>query len=479
VGLIVAGATILDGVSDTPVVGKSIWIENGRIKAIARPEELGTPITPSVQRIEVRGKHVIPGLMNANVHLLAGAMLPGTLVQCFDCLEDVAAEAAQVALKNGLTTVFDTMGPRKPLVSLRDRINAGSVPGSRFYCAGWIVGLDGIFSRDFIPAATEVFSAHLVERVNSLCAENVGPALTWMTPEQVAQEVRTYIGKGIDFVKYASSEHRWADPTTTLVFSPRVQAAIVEEAHRAGLTAQAHTIAPESLHVAVEAGCDVIQHCNITGPFPLPESTLELIARRKTGAVIFPFTRRRFEWIMANSPNDRAYKTTMNANCRRLLDAGALLMLANDGSLWGPDLLTDPKFAKSWFAPGEDDLSALDQGHFVWFKAMEEMGMRPMEMLKAATRNIAVAYKKDKDLGTLEPGKLADLVILDRDPLQSAENYRAIHMVIKGGDIVDRDALPLHPILTRPVEPPSEETRAHRRHRHIGRSGFPACPLCQ
>jgi hypothetical protein len=182
---------------------------------------------------------------------------------------------------------------------------------------------------------------------------------------------------------------------------------------------------------------------------------------------------------MANSPNDRAYKTTMNANCRRLLEVGALLLLANDGSLWGPELASDPRFAKSWFAPGEDNLTALDDGHFAWFKAMEEMHMAPMEMLKAATHNIAVAYGKEKELGTLTAGKIADLVILDQDPLQSAEHYRSIHMVIKDGRIIDREALPSTRVLTNPLPPLTEAMQRYRAQRHIGRSGLPVCPVCR
>jgi imidazolonepropionase-like amidohydrolase len=468
--LAIVGGTIIDGNGGKPIENGVILVEGNRISAIGADS---VAIPPQCKKIPASGKYVIPGLMNANVHFLGGVLSPANFLRYMDSFEDLALEAAQVALKNGLTTVFDTVGPRKPLVRLRDRINAGERLGSRFFCAGWLIGLDGSCSRDFNHTAADLISTSLVERINGLFVENVGPALTWMTPEQVAAEVRTYIGKGIDFIKYASSEHRWGDPTTTLLFSPRVQAAIVEEAHRAGVTAQAHTLSPESLRVAVEAGCDLIQHCNITGPFPIPETTLELMVRRRTGAVIFPFTQRRFDWIMANSPNDRAYKTTMNLNCRNLLKAGATLLLANDAAIWGPDLATDPRFAKSWFAPGEDNLAALDDGHFVWFKAMEEMGMAPMEMLGAATRNIAVAYGKDRDLGTLEKGKIADILILDRNPLEAAENYRSIHMILKDGVPVDRDALPANPILTRKPEDPSEETLAYRAHLRIGRAGSP------
>jgi adenine deaminase len=78
-------------------------------------------------------------------------------------------------------------------------------------------------------------------------------------------------------------------------------------------------------------------------------------------------------------------------------------------------------------------------------------------MLRAATLNIATAYGKEKDLGTLEPGKIADLLILDRNPLESAEHYRSIHCIIKDGALVDRDALPTEPLLTRPLEHAPEE----------------------
>src|SRR6185369_966410 len=99
------------------------------------------------------------------------------------------------------------------------------------------------------------------------------------------------------------------------------------------------------------------------------------------------------------------------------------------------------------------------------------------ELLKAATINIAKAYGKDKDLGTLEKGKLGDLLVLDRDPFASAENYRSIRTIVKGGAVIDHEKLPEKPFLTLPLEEPSPEVRAYRAHRHVGRSGFPMCPL--
>jgi len=74
---------------------------------------------------------------------------------------------------------------------------------------------------------------------------------------------------------------------------------------------------------------------------------------------------------------------------------------------------------------------------------MSENGMRPLDALLAATRNIAAAYHKLDQLGTLEKGKVADLVVLNADPLQNINNVRKISMVIKEGQVVDREKLPL------------------------------------
>ena len=76
-----------------------------------------------------------------------------------------------------------------------------------------------------------------------------------------------------------------------------------------------------------------------------------------------------------------------------------------------------------------------------------DSGMSPSEVIVAATRNVAAAYKKLDELGTLEAGKRADLVVLDADPLADIANLRKIHLVMKDGRVVDRDALPLKKIL--------------------------------
>src|SRR3979490_87027 len=101
--LLITGATIIDGNAERPIEGKSILIEGARIKAIDSDGQF--PIQPTMETIDADGRYLIPGLMNANVHLLSDVRLEN-LARHQDCFEDLIVEAAQVALKSGLTTVF-------------------------------------------------------------------------------------------------------------------------------------------------------------------------------------------------------------------------------------------------------------------------------------------------------------------------------------------------------------------------------------
>ena len=111
------------------------------------------------------------------------------------------------------------------------------------------------------------------------------------------------------------------------------------------------------------------------------------------------------------------------------------MLLATDAGMMDPDAAESMKPKMRVERPTE-----LGEAHFLWFKAMVEKGMTPMDAIVSATRNIAAAYHKLDQLGTLEAGKLADLVVLDADPLQDVNNIRKISMVMKDGQVVDRDS---------------------------------------
>ena len=441
----IVGATVIDGRGEAPVKDAVVLIEDGRIAAVG--PRASVPVPPGTREVDGAGKYVIPGLMDANVHLVLGSAIE-FIVRYEGRYEELIEEAAQVTLKNGLTTVFDSWGPLQPLLNVRDRIKRGEAVGSRMFVAGNIVGFSGPFGRDFNSAAETTASRALVKRINPIWEENVGQSLIYMSPEQVRVEIRKYLGRGIDFLKYGVSGHVL---TNFLQFSPAAQRAIIEETHKAGLIVQTHTTSVESLRQAIEMGVDMMQHAASTGPVAIPDSTIQLALDRKLYLAVQPRTARRLE-IELKQAEERSPDSITRFNERirhenqiRLVKAHVPLLLATDAGMMDPD-------AAEQMSPQMriDRLTELGEGHFHWFKAMVEKGMTPMEAIVSATRNIAAAYHKLDQIGTIEKGKVADLVVLDADPLQDINNIRRISTVIKDGQIVDRDTLPLKRVLTAP-----------------------------
>jgi len=449
----ITGATLIDGTGGAPVRDAVIVIDGRKISAVGARGQVTIPTGATI--VAAAGKYVVPGLMDANVHLVLGSSIE-FITRYEGRYEDLIEEAAQVTLKNGVTTVFDSWGPLQPLITVRDRINKGELVGSRTYIAGNIVGLSGPFGRDFNVAAETTATKALVRRINRTWEENTGPDLMWFTPEQIHRDIRRYITRGIDFLKYAASGHREED---FLQFSPEQQQAIVDECHRAGIIVQTHTTSVESLRQALEAGVDMLQHGSVTGPTPIPESTIQLMLDKKVYCAVQPRTAKRLAIELEQAadavPSRRAAERlqTWHDNEVRLVKAHVPLLLATDAGMMDPDAYESmkPKMRT-------ERSTELGEGHFLWFKAMVEKGMTPMDAIVAATRNIAAAYHKLNDLGTVQAGKIADLVVLDANPLQDVNNIRKISMVMKDGQVVDRDRLPLKKVLSVSRNPGSKPT---------------------
>jgi imidazolonepropionase-like amidohydrolase len=442
---VIAAGTVIDGTGREPLTDATIVIEGSRLAEIG---PRGTVTVPAGARtIDARGKFIVPGLMDANVHLVLGSSIE-FIVRHEGRYDQLIEEAAQVTLSNGLTTVFDSWGPLQPLLDVRDRINRREVPGSRMFAAGNIIGFSGPFGRDFNGDAEGTATKALVSRINRIWEENTGPDLLWMTPDQVRFEVRKYATRGMDFLKYGASGHRL---TNLIQFSPETQRAIVEEGHRAGKIVQTHTTSVDSLRQGLEAGVDMMQHAASTGPVPIPDSVIRLALDRKAYLAVQPRTKRRLEIELKRAEEASPHSITRfnervrHENQERLIKAGVPLLLATDAGMMDPDAVADlsPELRT-------DRLTELGEGHFLWFRAMVEKGMTPMQAILAATRNVAAAYRVLDRLGTLERGKQADLLVLEANPLTNVENLRRIEMVIKDGHVVDRAQLPLRRVLTRP-----------------------------
>lgn len=460
----IVGGTILDGNGGAPIDDGVILIDGNRILAVG---DRSIPIPPHAKQIQVTGKFVIPGLMYPQVILVLPAW-PPDLIRCEGRYDEVAIEAAQLALKGGVTTVFDHGGPRDPLIKARNAINEGRAIGARIYLCGHWVGLGGPFSPDISDHGKEEVGEHSFEslamhaisaadvgfkaRTNALWEDNIGQALIRMSLEEVRQEVRTYVRSGIDYVSYAVNAHR-LPAYEYISFSPRVQRMIVEEAHRAGLQVQAiFATTEEGVNLALDSGADIVAAVPYAGK-PMSAETLALIAQRGIFANIVAQSSDETEWYRRQPPN-AFYPGVLKQveaselDHRGLILAGARIISAGNNLMNSAEVQS---LLRS--ATGVPRITQIGEGHVRGLQGLQDKGMAPMDALMAATRNVARAFKVDEDLGTLERGKFGDLVVLDKNPLENPQNYLAIHLVMKGGKVIDRDALPTQRLWTAaPVE---------------------------
>jgi imidazolonepropionase-like amidohydrolase len=452
----IVNGTVIDGTGAAPKPNSVILIEGKKITAVGAKKQVS--VSPNSRIIDAAGKYVIPGLIDTNVHLVlavASLMPPELLGKYEDRLDQIAAEAAQISLKNGVTTVFDSWGPLQPLLNVRDRIRRGELIGSRVFVAGNIVGLSGPLGRDFMNATQmSVLSPAFATRINKMWEQNVGPELLDDSPEEVRAEIRKYIGRGIDFMKFAASAHpNQRGRGDWLIFSPEVAKIIVEEGHKAGIIVQTHTTTIESLRLALLAGIDMGQHPESVGAHDLPDDLVKMIVDRSVYCGVISYTKdyvaaEKEIWEMTGGKSTRWPPTILDhwqgVNIPKLIRAGALITMESDGGTRDPDTASYPSVRLSKIDP-----TVFGEAHFFWLEAMVEKGMTPMNAIVSSTKNGAAAYHHLEQFGTLEPGKFADLVILDADPLENISNVRKIALVMKEGSTVDRDRLPEQRVLTK------------------------------
>jgi imidazolonepropionase-like amidohydrolase len=447
----IVGGTVIDGNGGAPIKDGVIVMEGKRISAVG---DRATPVPAHAKTIFADGKFVIPGFIGETI--LIREYYATTFVRYEGRYDELVVEASQLALKGGLTTVIDLFGPRDDLLNARTAINEGKTIGPRIrLCGGW-VGTGGYFNPDNVDegfkSVGKVLGPPMLERINSRWKCNVGEELTRMSPVEVREEIRKYAETGIDFLFVATTCGYGAE--TAFRFSPRVLQAIIEEAHRAGLVVDSHCMySEEAAWTALDAGADLV-YIAPTFPMPLSADLIDLLAKRQIPLGIAPFTHAEMERlrkrVMNSDDNDHFARTNRTVaehkvtNEQALLRAGVQVTFKLGGALQSADTLNHHPSVKG--LPAES--GALGKAHFNVLLGAQNIGMKPMEILTAATRNVARAYKVDKDLGTLEKGKFADLLILDRNPLEDAKNYCSISVVIKDGRVIDRDALPTQKLLS-------------------------------
>lgn len=442
--LVIRRTTLIDGTGSGPLDDVNIIVKNGRIESISQGELPSD--SPKGEVIDGHGRYVIPGLMDANDHLVA-ARTPDTLLEFEGRYHELALEAAELALKYGLTTVFDTWGPVQPTLKARDLINGGKAIGSRVFHAGNIIGLDGPLSEDFFKAGNTL-EPRTMARINKEWEAGVGSELLNMTIDEIGEAVRSYIERfGVDMIKYAGSDHRGGG-ATHLLFSESAQRRIVDEAHKAGLTAQPHTTHVESLRIGTEVGVDILQHPTTTRNHVIPAELIDDIVSKRLPCCVMFMTNDFTDWTERSDTAEKYKQLKIhNENDVNFIKAGAFILLTTDAFAYGDRVKVHPGFRTGLSTDVPDMPRQIGSSHFLWIKAAFEKGMAPMEILKAATSNIAQAYRVADRLGTVEKGKIADLLVLDDNPLNSAKAYTQIAEVVKEGAVVNREKLAVSTLL--------------------------------
>lgn len=463
----VTGGTLIDGTGSAPTADAVVLVEHGRIRAAGPRGTVAVP--PGAAVIDAANGFVVPGFIDTNVHLsLYGGVNERyeTLVRYHHRQADIVLEAAQLQLAHGVTTVRDSYGLLPPLVAVRDRIARGEAIGSRILAAGNIVGWGGPYSISFslIP---ERGLTLFQEQLNDEIAQGVGEDLVDLTPDELRAAIDAYLAKGPDFIKYGGTAH-FSRPAF-IGFSAEAQRVIVEAAHARGRKAETHATTPDGLRLSIEAGIDLIQHPEVLGPRELPAALVKAIVDRGVVASMLVNTITGAAWTKHLEDRAKAEKAQSEAaakgparartsaerrrdaadageelalrrtNARTLIAAGAIVTVGTD-NYWAaaPELARTPK-------PEAQDHGL---GTILAIEGLVELGMTPMQALVAATRNGGIAAGR-ADLGTLEAGTIADLLVLDANPLDAIANIRKIRLLMVNGRVIDRGRLPEQRVLSR------------------------------
>lgn len=371
------GATLIDGTGRSAIPGATIVVRDGRIVAAGAAGSVSIP--DSAQRVNVVGKTIVPGLWDMHAHLMQ-------------------IEWAPVYLAAGVTTARDMGNTLSFVVPFREAVHSGRAFGPTMLLAGLIDG----------------------------GGPNAFGAVNATTPEEGRAAVRQYHELKFEQMKLYS------------LLKPDVVGAINAEAHRLGMTITGHVPSSLTLLAAVDSGMDQVAHLPIRGD-PQSDSVRMLIAALKAhGTVVDPTA----SWgeLGGHSTSERV--ANFQPGVRRLpsvLAPRIARMGANvDTATAHARLARTLSIIKMLHDAGVPVVTGTDEGvpGFSVYREIElyaAAGFTPMEALRAATAVPAKAMRLDHEVGTLEPGKRADLIVLDANPLDAIANIRTVRFVMARG----------------------------------------------
>jgi imidazolonepropionase-like amidohydrolase len=407
--VLVHAGRLLDRPGQAPRAQSTVVIRAGRIEAIR--DGFVTDGYSGATIIDLRERFVLPGLIDSHVHLDSdkagqeGLIESLTNSQAYFAYE--AAVNARKTLEAGFTTVRN-LGDRDGVtLALRDAIAAGKVPGPRILDAG-----AGISATSGHGDATLGLSPELAEHApeDNLCDG----------PEACRRAVRAQVRRGVDVIKIMTTggvNSRIGAGVGKQMFDDEAQA-LIETAHLYGKKVAVHAHGADGIALALRYGADSIEHGTL-----LDEEGVKLFL--KSGAYYVPTLSTVNGYLERIAKDPNAYPPAVREKIEwRIKITGQALKLAH------------PRGVKIAF--GTDAGVSKHGRNADEFELMVKHGMKPAEAIKAATVNAADLLGVATEVGTLEPGKSADLIAVEGDPLNDVAVLKRVAFVMKAGEIHKR-----------------------------------------
>jgi imidazolonepropionase-like amidohydrolase len=418
--ILVKTGRLLDPRTGNVLSPAAVLIENGKIKEVGPPSQVHAPA--GARTVDLGSATLLPGLIDAHTHLLLDVVVPPTadsarrfngdfvpdlllaIVESPNKRVLLGAQMAREDLESGFTTVRN-LGHSgiDGDTSLRDAINAGRIPGPRILASGRKITALGNYVQSLNPAVAESILRQEFFEVTNI--------------EEGRRAVDENLFYDVDVIKVT------LDDDGVGINTP-IMSAIVEEAHRAHKKVAVHAVGRGAIQIAIDAGVDTIEHGN-----DVTDEQLKMIRDKGIFFDLTPtfwsgFFSSITEPSIVRVPTSKADLAASDERRRkfvqRILKSGVKFAAGSD---------------MCWFYPGK----TRGQASATMFSHLHDAGMPPLDILRAVTANAAQMIGWQDRIGSVEPGKFADLVAVAGDPLADITEIERVRFVMKDGQLVRND----------------------------------------
>jgi imidazolonepropionase-like amidohydrolase len=398
--IILEGATVIDGTGDLPKPNTTIVLNGSRVAYVSSDTANNYNLNFSATKnaINLTGKYIIPGLFDMHAHVA------NVLKNSYNQSE--SEYMLQMLLTHGVTTIRNPGGPTEQSVALRENVSDGKIVGPQIFTAGQLLN-------------TPQIPVPFIEK-------------QVITKQDIRQEVRTQAAAGVDYVKLYVG------------LTPELVQAAINEAHSNGIKVIGHLYLTSWTNAA-NLGIDALTHGVPVSPFLLSEANQQKFLE----AGDHPFNH--FSWLDLVDLNGPEINEMIKAVASNNIPVDPTLdiyeaMIKEEPQyqyLW-PKVL---QLTKMLYDNGVTILSGTDIPNFELvpgsslhheLEILVEAGIPPLEVIKIATRNGAQAIGIEEDVGTIEPGKQADMIVLSDNPIDEISNTKKIEAVINNGQLIER-----------------------------------------